>query len=62
LRGEGNIKGVVGLILSHSGEGDVLGIGEVGGRGTVVVTQELSDLTDTVRTVVEEEEGVVVYA
>ena len=62
LRGEGNRKGVVGLILGHGGEGDVLGVGEVGARGAVVVTQELSDLTDTVRTVVEEEDGIIVYA
>lgn len=61
LRGEGNIEGVIGLVLSHGGEGDVLGVGEVRAGRTVVVTQELGDFTDTVRAVVEEEESIVIY-
>lgn len=60
LRREGNGEGVVGLVLGHGGDVDVLGVGEVGLGGTVVVTQELGDFTDTVGTVVEEEEGVVI--
>ena len=58
---EGDREGVVGLILGHGGEVDVLGIGEVGLRGAVVVTQELGDFTDTVGPVVEEEEGVIIW-
>lgn len=60
LRGEGNGEGVVGLVLGHGGDVDVLGIREVGLGRAVIVAQQLGDLTDTVRTVVEEEEGIVV--
>lgn len=58
---ESNGEGVVRLVLGHGGDGDVLGVGEVGAGRAVVVTQQLSDLTNTVRTVVEEEDGVVVW-
>lgn len=58
---ESNGEGVVRLVLGHGGDGDVLGVGEVGARRAVVVTQQLGDLTNTVRTVVEEEDGVVVW-
>lgn len=61
LRGESNIEGVVSLVLGHGGEGDVLGVGEVGTRGTVMVAQQLGDFTDAIRAVVEEEEGIVIY-
>lgn len=61
LRGESNIEGVVSLVLGHGGEGDVLGVGEVGARGAVMVAQQLGDFTDTIRTVVEEEESIVIY-
>lgn len=54
-------EGVIGLVLRHGGERDVLGVDDVGKRGTVVVTQELGDFTDTIRAVVEEEESVVVW-
>jgi hypothetical protein len=57
---EGNGESVVGLVLGHGGNGDVLRVREVGSGGAVVVTQKLSDLTNTVRAVVEEEQGVVV--
>ena len=57
---EGNWEGVVGLILGHGGDVDVAGVGEFGLRGTVIVTQELGDLTNTIGAVVEEEEGVVI--
>ena len=57
---EGNREGVVGLVLGHGSDGDVLGVREVRTRGSVVVTQQLGDLTDTVRAVVEEEEGIAV--
>ena len=60
LRGEGNGEGVVSLVLGHGGDVDVLGVGEVGLGGAVVVTQELGDFTDTVGTVIEEEEGIVI--
>jgi hypothetical protein len=39
---------------------DVLGVREVGLGRAVIVAQQLGDLTDTIRTVVEEEEGIVV--
>ena len=48
LRREGNGEGVVGLVLGHGGEGDVLRVREVGKRGAVVVTQKLGDFTNTV--------------
>lgn len=57
---EGNGEGVVGLVLGHGGDVDVLRVREVGLREAVVVTQELGDFTDTVGTVVEEEECVVI--
>ena len=57
LRRESNGEGVVGLVLGHGGDGDVLGVGEVGARGAVVVTQQLGDLANTIRTVIEEEDG-----
>lgn len=60
LRGEGNGECVVGLVLGHGGEGNVLGVGDVGTRGAVVVTQQLGNLTDTIRAVVEEEDGVII--
>lgn len=59
---EGDGEGVVGLVLGHGGETDVLGVREVGSGGAVVVTQQLGHLTDTVRAVVEEEEGVVIWS
>jgi hypothetical protein len=61
LRGESNIEGVVGLVLGHGGKGDVLRVGEVGARGTVIVAQQLGDFTDTIRAVVEEEKSIIVY-
>ena len=61
LRGKGNGEGVVGLVLGHGGEVRVLGVGEVGLGGAVVVSQELGDLTDTIGAVVEEEEGVIIW-
>ena len=60
LRREGNGESVVGLVLGHGGDMDVLGIGKVGLRGAVVITQELGNLTDTIRAVVEEEESVII--
>lgn len=58
---EGNREGVVGLVPGHGGDVDVLGVREFGLGRAVVVTQQLSDLTDTVGTVVEEEESVAIY-
>jgi len=58
---ERNGEGEVGLVLGHGGDGNVLRVGEVRSRGAVVVTQQLGDLTNTVRTVVEEEDGVIVW-
>lgn len=60
LRREGNGESVVGLVLGHGGDVDVLGVGEVGLRGAVVITQELGNLTNTIRAVVEEEEGIII--
>lgn len=57
---ESNGEGIVGLVLSHGGEVSVLGVREVRDDRAVEVTQELSDLTNTVGTVVEEEEGIVI--
>lgn len=60
LRAEGDGEGVVGLVLGHGGDGDVLRVGEGGERGTVDVAEELGGLADAVGAVVEEEAGVVV--
>lgn len=60
LRGESNRECVVGLILGHSGNVDVLRVREVGLRAAVVVTEQLGDFANTVRAVVEEEKGVIV--
>lgn len=60
LRRESNGESVVGLVLGHGGKGDVLGVREVGARRTVVVAEQLSDFTDTVRTVVEEKDSVII--
>jgi hypothetical protein len=62
LRREGHREGVVGLVLRHRCDVNVLRdldgfIGDVG----VVNTEHEGDFTDTVRTVVEEEEGVIVW-
>lgn len=51
---------VVELVLGHGGEGDVLWVGEVLQRRTVCVTEELGDFSDTIGSVVEEEDLVVV--
>jgi hypothetical protein len=60
LRGKGDREGVIGLVLGHGGDGDVLWVREIRARRAVVVTQQLSDLTDSVRAVVEEEESVTI--
>lgn len=57
---ERNGEGIVGFILCHGSEMDVLGVGEVGLRGAIEVTQQLGDLPNTVGTVVEEEEGIII--
>lgn len=61
LRGESNVESVVSLVLGHGGKRDVLGVGEVRTRGTVIVAHQLGDFTDTIRAVVEEEESIVIY-
>ena len=58
---ESNGEGVVGLVLRHGGELDVLGVREVRAGRAVVVAQELRDLANPVGAVVEEEKGVVIY-
>lgn len=62
LRREGDVEGVLSLVLCHCCDVEVLGklevcVGEVGG----VDAEEERDFADAVGSVVEEEEGVVVY-
>ena len=59
LRLEGNLEGEVELILGHRNQGD-LRKGEVGQGRPVDITQQLSDLTDTIGAVVEEEDNIVI--
>lgn len=61
LRGEGNREGVVGLVLGHGGDVDILGVFEVGCGRTVNVAEKLGDFAHPVGSVVEEEEGVAIY-
>ena len=60
LRWEGNWEGVVSLIACHGGNRDILRVVEVWEWG-VVDTQKLGDFTNTIGSVVEEEEGIVIY-
>ena len=53
-------KGVVSLVLCHGSNGDVFRIGEVRFGRAVYVANQLSDFTNSIRTIVEEEEGIVV--
>lgn len=59
---EGNTEWVVGFVLRHGRDVQILGKGElaVGEVGTIDAEKE-GDLADTVSAVVEEEAGVVVY-
>jgi hypothetical protein len=57
---EGDFEGVIELVLSHGCESDVLGVWEVGLGGSVDVSEELSDLTDSIGAVVEEEDLVTI--
>lgn len=52
---ESNREGVIELVLGHGGEVDVLWVWEVLQWRTIEVSEQLSDLSDTVRSVVEEE-------
>lgn len=60
LGSEGNREWIVRLVLGHSGDGDVGGIGEVGFGAAVDISEELGDFAHTIGAVVEEEERVVV--
>lgn len=55
----GNLEGVVSLVLGHGDKVD-LGIGEIGPGRSVDVSEELGDLSDTVGSVVEEEDVVAI--
>ncbi|KAI6763036.1 hypothetical protein HG530_009016 [Fusarium avenaceum] len=59
LRLEGNLEGIVALVLGHGDKGLNLGVLEVGERRSVDIAEKLGDLTDTVRSVVEEEDSVI---
>ena len=52
-------EGVVGFVLGHCRYIDVFRVGEVWSWGAVNVTEKLGYFADTVRAIVEEEEGVV---
>lgn len=57
---ESNRKGVIALVAGHGHQLGELGVGEVGQDGLVNIAEELGDLSDTVGSVVEEEDGIVV--
>jgi hypothetical protein len=59
---ESNLKGVVTLVLSHGDKGLDLGVLEVGKRRSINIAKKLGDLADTVGSIVEEEDGIVIYA
>jgi len=52
---EGDLERIVELVLSHSGKSDVLWVWEIFSWGTIDVTEKLCDFSDTIGTVVEEE-------
>lgn len=60
LWGECDGEGVIALILRHSSDAEVLWEIEVWEWGGVNA-EELGNLTNSVRAVIEEEEGVVIY-
>lgn len=60
LRSKGNGEGKVCFVLCHGRDGDIGGIGKVGFRAAVDVSEELGDFPDSIRAVVEEKEGVVI--
>ena len=60
LGSKGDREGIVRFILGHGRDGDIGGIGKVGFGAAVDVSEELSDFPDSIRAVVEEEQGVVV--
>jgi len=47
LRWEGNVERIVGFVLGHCCDIDVLGIGEIGKR-RIIHTQKLGDFTHTI--------------
>lgn len=57
---KGDLEGVVALVLGHGDEGLDLGVFKVGEDRSVDIAEKLRDLTDTVGSVVEEEDGIVV--
>jgi hypothetical protein len=60
LRREGNWVREFHIVLGHSREGDVFGVGEVGCGRPVEVTQQLGELSDSVGAVVEGEDSITV--
>lgn len=60
LRWEGNWEWIVGFVSGHGGDVEVLGEVKVW-EWRAIHAQELCNFTDTIRSVVEEEECVVVY-
>lgn len=58
---EGNLEGVVELVLCHSRENEVLRVRKIRLGGSVDVAQKLGNLPDSVRTVIEEENFVIIY-
>lgn len=59
---ESNLEGVVALVLSHGDKGLDLGVLEVGKRRSINIAQKLGDLADTVGSIIEEEDGIVICA
>jgi hypothetical protein len=57
---ESNLERIVDLVLGHGNKGFDLRVLEVGKRRSVDVAEKLGDLADTVGSVVEEEDSVVI--
>lgn len=55
-----NIEGVVSLVSGHGNELIDLRVGEVGQHGSINIAEELSDLSCTIGSVVEEENGIII--
>jgi hypothetical protein len=59
---EGDRERVFDVVLSHGGDMDVLGVREVGLGGSVEVAHQLSDFTNSVGAVVEEEQSIAIWS
>ena len=60
LRLKSHLKGVIELVLGHGDQLGELGVGEIGEDRSVDIAKNLGNLANTVGSVIEEENGIVV--